>query len=84
MIPVVALSLLNLALLAVHVYLQRENARERRELLDRLTVPQAAEAAAFARAIGATPPGPDLDAEDDRLYGRVLEDEFAALELESA
>lgn len=49
---------------------------ETRELIDRITVPEAAAAAAFARAIDAPPPSPDLDREDDERFGRVIADEF--------
>lgn len=71
-IALVILGLLCAALLAERAWERREAARERRELIDRITVPDAARAAAFARAIDAPPPRRDTDAEDDARFGREL------------
>ena len=74
MIALVALSVLSLALLGALIYRERTHDFERRELIDRIQAPDAARAAAFSRAIGATPPEPNTDLVDDARYGRDLDD----------
>jgi hypothetical protein len=49
------------------------------EMLDRVTNPQAVEAAAFARAHNIDIPKPDTDAEDDAIYGRPVVEEFITI-----
>lgn len=73
MIAVACLSLLALCLLVALIYRERAHDAERQILLDRVQVPEVAQAAAFARAIPPTPPLPDTDAEDDARFGRPLD-----------
>ena len=71
---VVAISLLAFALVAALTLLDRANRRERQELLDRIQTPEVAQAAAYARALPQQPVPPDTDAEDDKAFGRPLDD----------
>ena len=74
MIPLIAVCVLCLALLGAFMYRERVHDAERRELIDRITYPEVARTAAFARAIDAPPVPDDLDALDDERYGRPLDD----------
>lgn len=73
-IAVVCLSFLALALVAALTFIDRANRRERQELVDRIQVPEVAQAAAFARALPQQPLLPDTDVEDDKAFGRPLDD----------
>jgi hypothetical protein len=55
---------------------EKRNAEERRELIDRITIPEAAQAAAFHRALDDHDEHIDMDAEDDEKFGRVISDDF--------
>lgn len=81
MIATIAFAVLSLALLAALIYRERLHDQERRELIDRLTVPEAARSAAFARALPDIPAPPDTDKEDDAAYGRPILEPFDFLEV---
>jgi hypothetical protein len=73
-IPVVCLTVVAVALLAALIYRELAHDRERVQLLDRIQVPEATHAAAFARALPPAPAIPNTDAEDDARFGRDLDD----------
>jgi len=61
----ITLGLALLAFFALFVLRERHHDAERRELIDRLTIPAAAEAAAFARALDMPTEQVGLDDPDD-------------------
>lgn len=67
---------LALCLLGALCLQHKAHDRERRELIDRITVPEAAVTAAFHRAVPMPPAPPDTDREDDAAFGRLLDDDF--------
>jgi hypothetical protein len=60
-VTTIVLGVLLLAALGVLVYRERENARERAALCDRIQAPAAASVAAMEHAIQWTPPAPTPD-----------------------
>lgn len=79
MTGVIVLGVVCVCLLAILGWRERESRLERRDLVDRVTHPEASQAAAFARALDTPPPMPDLDAEDDDRYGRLIPDDDYSL-----
>jgi len=69
-LAICALGLLCAALLAALIYREHRHDAERAELLDRITVPEAATAGAFQRLGGVEPViAMNTDEEDDKKYG---------------